>query len=497
MNVAFLASHHIWPAHYETAMELMQQHLDAKDHVMQLHCDYDLPTCDLNLNHTVERCTECISKRKAGLALLNGEVEEIRYLNVSDEIKSKIKKLPTSFRDLSDLVSFEIENYKIGYSVASSVVTLLQEPYLDTVKHKRLIYDYLYVACSTYYILKELLVEKKVDKLYIYNGRFAQVRAALSACLAVGVDCILHENGCDKDHYSLYYNKMPQNKEYIQSLIVDHWNNSNLSEEQKIEIGSSFYRGNFDAKDQGWISFVKNQQKGLMPENWDPNKKNIVIYNSTEDEFFCLDQEWQNDVYPTQLEGIKRIIKDTENWEGYHFYLRVHPHLHIKKSKELIELYKLDGKNFTLIKSDSEISSYSLLHNCDQVLTFGSTMGIEATFWDKPSIVAGMTNYDHLDVKYKVTSHEQLLELLQSNLQPKDKKGAFIYGFYYKTFGVPFKHYKAESVRRGLWNGVDLHANYAIKKHQNIRRGILIAKSIKLDSPINQINYFKAKRKFF
>ena len=231
MKTAFLASHHVWPAHYETAMELMEEHLEKGDEVIQLLCDSDLTVCDLNIEHSVAKCLECISKRKAGLKLLSsGNVEEQKFLNITPEILIEINKLPKRFTDFEELISYKIENFSAGFAVASSVITILQDPYLDTNKREKIIYDYLYTSCAVYFSLKKKLVNEKIDRLYIYNGRFAHVRAALSAAQEVNVECILHENGCNKDYYELYYNQMPQRKAHIQRLIIENWDNSSLSE---------------------------------------------------------------------------------------------------------------------------------------------------------------------------------------------------------------------------------------------------------------------------
>jgi len=124
-------------------------------------------------------------------------------------------------------------------------------------------------------------------------------------------------------------------------------------------------------------------------------------------------------------------------------------------------------------------------------------MGIEATFWKKPSLVAGITNYEHLNANYKVHSHEELLDLLQKDLKPKDQLGAFIYGYYYKTFGTPFKTYKAESVGYGEWKGENIHANYATSRERNLRRFLKLPGMGLFKNKIDKIAYEKAKSKFF
>jgi hypothetical protein len=91
------------------------------------------------------------------------------------------------------------------------------------------------------------------------------------------------------------------------------------------------------------------------------------------------------------------------------------------------------------------------------VLTFNSTVGIEATFWDKPSILAGPSLYDQLGSNYIPTSHEEVMSLLlQRNLQPKGKHGALMYGYFFNSFGKPFRYFQPEHFSGGTFKGVDL-----------------------------------------
>jgi hypothetical protein len=87
------------------------------------------------------------------------------------------------------------------------------------------------------------------------------------------------------------------------------------------------------------------------------------------------------------------------------------------------------------------------------VLTFGSTVGIEAVFWGTPSIHAGVSYYHHLGGTYNASSHEDVIALLKADLPPKDRTAAFVYGYYLNTYGIPFKYFQATGVGAGRFKG--------------------------------------------
>jgi len=114
------------------------------------------------------------------------------------------------------------------------------------------------------------------------------------------------------------------------------------------------------------------------------------------------------------------------------------------------------SSNLTLIEPASPISTYTLLDRVDRVLTFGSTVGVEATFWGKVSILAGRSIYEHLDAVYLARDHDDVMQMLGAEMSPKPIDEAVKYGFYMQTFGIPFKYWLASSFTEGTFKGKSL-----------------------------------------
>jgi hypothetical protein len=84
-------------------------------------------------------------------------------------------------------------------------------------------------------------------------------------------------------------------------------------------------------------------------------------------------------------------------------------------------------------------------------------MGIEATYWGKTSIMAGHSMYETLDVVHRPVTHQELVNMILDNtLQPKDKQGTYVFGYYYAASGEPFKYYQPSSYKEGTYRGVKL-----------------------------------------
>jgi hypothetical protein len=91
---------------------------------------------------------------------------------------------------------------------------------------------------------------------------------------------------------------------------------------------------------------------------------------------------------------------------------------------------------------------------CEKTITFGSTIGVEATYWGKPSILLGKSYYDQMDGIYKPTSFEELFNLINTpKLSPKRKEDILAYGYFWSTFGNDFDHLTYQDKHHTYYKG--------------------------------------------
>ncbi|MCO6494370.1 MAG: hypothetical protein J5I91_01645 [Bacteroidetes bacterium] len=455
-KVLFFPLHIAWKSHYETELEIMQRHLDAGDEVIQLVCNRALETCDINPEHVFSKCVSCIARRKAGLKLIQGKVKSLPFNKLNSEQERLIRNFQWEAENINELKSIVHENFDIGYAVASSLISMLSNPFPDIEKNKTMINKMMKTSLEVYYSFINQLSYLKPDKVYIFNGRLFQVKAGFRASQKLNVPCFIHERGSTFKHYELFENHLPHDLKMMGIKIKKYWDDEPDEEKKRIK-GAEFFEKRRKGIELSWKSFIENQEKGLLPAGFDPNKKNIMIFNSSEFEFASVGPEWNNPLYKNQNEGIIKIVKDFSADTDYHFYLRMHPNLADANPVNYEELLNLNAPNLSIIMPDSPIDSYHLLDMAHKVVTFGSTMGIEASFWGKTSIMAGHSLYESLDAVYRPSTHQELLSMIKDeNLKPKAKEHAMIFGYYFNTSGILYKYYEAESYKEGKYRGVKL-----------------------------------------
>ena len=142
----------------------------------------------------------------------------------------------------------------------------------------------------------------------------------------------------------------------------------------------------------------------------------------------------------------------------------MHPNLTNVDTQRKRDMLALEHPNLTIILPDAAIDSYALLKASDIVACFGSTVGCEAVFWDRPSVLLGPSFYQGLGGIYQPTTHEESISLLASTLAPKNKLGALKYGYWLQTRGHRHKHFQSSGLFEGQFKGETL---YARPKHRS------------------------------
>ncbi|MDB4303586.1 hypothetical protein N9934_02180 [Desulfosarcina sp.] len=484
-KILVVAPYALWTPHLETDLEIIQNHIDKGDDVTVLTCNASMLTCDPNPDHDFNKCLKCIGRMKSGLERLSKRVTIRSILNLSDSDKDEVKSVNKEYKNSEKLKSAYVDNFDVGWAVFSSLVSRLRDPYPDVSErnNKLAVRSLLQNSTAVYRSIRSYIQVEKYNIVYVFNGRFANLRAVFRAAQAEGVKCFIHDRGCDFNHYELHDDSLPHDMKRRVGRIQAAWKLANPTDVQ--EIASKFYQERSESIKQNWISHTEDQDKGSLPDSWDLEKENIVIYTSSEDEFVSIGDEWKSDLYANQSHALKKIASELLPDKNIQLYVRMHPNLKGVNNSDIHDALEIQIDNLVVIPPDSPVDSYTLLKKADKVLTFGSTMGIEAVFWGIPSILAGVSLYKNLGGTYNPSTHKEVVSLLrQPNLPKKAKEAALIYGYYQKTRGIRFNYFQGTDVWDGYFKGVRIEPSFLFRILKNnlvIFNGILRKISLRVN----------------
>ena len=109
--------------------------------------------------------------------------------------------------------------------------------------------------------------------------------------------------------------------------------------------------------------------------------------------------------------------------------------------------------NLNIILPDSPLDSYALMDACEKVISFSSTMGVEAGYWRRPCLLIGHAFYEDLGCCYRPETHDELIGLLLSDVPPLPQEGSLKYGYYQKANGYPFEFFQQTGFHDGTFLG--------------------------------------------
>jgi hypothetical protein len=437
--------------HFETELELMADLLAKGHEVHVLRCTSQLAACTKNPLHLPSRCMICVSKIDAGLAAIASP-----RLTVETMPSSPIEpRLPAGFDDVDQLKQYTIDGANLGRGVYSSLGSRLDKnTRFDTRRYTSDVRRELESAWAMFVATRRTLERERPAAVYLFNGRFSTSYAVIEACRLGGVDYYTHERGGTAERYMVRKNALPHDLAAHRRDLADVWGDGGAA---KVERGRSWFVGRRNGSEESWLSFTKAQSAGQLPDRFDAGQHNIAIFNSTMEEYAAI-AGWESRLYRDEALGLTQIVESLAGDPGLHIYLRVHPNL---KNIPRDDNYQLSiyaalertAPQLTIIWPESPIHTYALLDACDVTLTFGSTMGAEACFWGKPSVLGGRAIYEPLDVSYQPESHDELVALLRGTPAAKPDSGAIRYGYWEAVRGTLHQRYRPTSLFGGEFQG--------------------------------------------
>lgn len=345
-----------------------------------------------------------------------------------------------NFYFIEELKKYNYKNVNIGTGVASTIISLYRDHNLDTKKYKKIINKEIEVASIVIDTIEESIKNIQPDLVYVFNGRMSSYAPVVQYCEKYKIKFRVFEFTSRYEKFHVLENAIPHNVSYREKEMRDMWD-GNTDLEYKTKISKDFFE--FQRKGITLMegSFVANQKHEHLP-HFEKNKEIITFFNSSIDEFASV-PGWENYmyVYNDETEAIIDICNSFKSDTSKQFVLRVHPNLKFLNNTQTRNLESLESlNNLIIVEATSPVSSYSLIDISDKIITFGSTIGIEACYFEKPSILIGMSFFDNLDVAYLPKSKKDLMDMINNrNLKAKPLRNVHIYGYWWMTFGKKFQ----------------------------------------------------------
>ncbi len=427
MKILFYSIYANFLPPFGTLLELIKKEQENGNEVFVVRCKGAFTSCHANLKHNPIKCARCVERSDYAFELLG--IPKKNIFDIVNTTESKQFVVPV-FNSTDELLNFGYNGYQIGRGVASTIISRSRDLELSSTKYGELIELYLRMAIDSLSSLSEIIEKIKPDATYVYNGRQPEDRPLILLCEKLKIDYNSYVSGSNGKKYRLFKNGVVHYLKSVQNdvdtlLLSGVQNGIDIDKE-----GGDWFNSIFSNANKNLPDFTKSQVKGKLPNQFDYNKINVAIFNSSEDEMKTFD-DWKNSLYNNQNEAISAICSKFSNYPIVQFYLRIHPNLRGVNNLQMKGIESINFPNLVIIPADSDISTYSLMDSCEKIITFGSSTGPEATHRGKPSILVGKSFYDNLNCVYNISSFDDLIELImQRDLPPKPAINARKFAYY-------------------------------------------------------------------
>lgn len=434
-----------------------------------LMCDSSVRGCNVCRACDKATCLLCQYTMRKLIKPLLKQSNKYHLIYMSELINKEMVKVADNYdllyNDIASLKKISFHGVEIGYGALSTYVTYTRnvmpnfneklKEYLNTLMRSEI---------KQTLALETFIAGLKPDLIIFHNGRFSNFKPIYCLTCNSKIDYVATEQWMMADgevRKNNFFNEIPHSFRAINKKMLKAWDNAGANGRN---VGSSFFYNRRNSKYAGDRIYTKNQVLGSLPEGFDNKKRNIAIFNSSEDEYCAVSSEYDKSlVYKNQYEALKSIFEHYKDDEGIHFYLRIHPNLKDVPWKSHTLLYGLKYPNVTIIPPTSSVSSYTLLDNSEKVIVFASTMGLEGSYWGKPVIALSRCEYTYMNLVYSPTSEEEVFNLIDNNdLKPlKNEINCCKVACYYMGFAVePYKHYKVRTYR--LKHDIEVNGLYKL-----------------------------------
>ena len=282
----------------------------------------------------------------------------------------------------------------------------------------------------------QLIVERSISAVVIYNGRFLHDNAAAAAAEAQGVPVLFYDTGGGHTDYDLTIDKTHDWSALQRRMLAmyDSWD-----PDERDLLGSSWFEERRNHLDASNALYVEAQEPGTRLNI--PDTECLVVYfSSSDDELVELDVDWDS-YFGSQPKALMLLAEECKRRPGYSLVIRSHPHLRMKPPQDFLDWEEAVAEARPDLHVDpySPIDSYELMRQADIVVTYGSTSGVEAAYARKPVILMGPSAYDELGCATRVQTQAELGAALDAR-RPGRWEGAVAYGLMMKRRGFVYTH---------------------------------------------------------
>jgi hypothetical protein len=416
-------------------LELVLKLRSEGNEIFLVLCRSELSACPANPHHNLSFCAKC--RLQSNNLVETFLPEDVNLIKLMSGVRSAEEFQSRDFHSQEDFERLTYRRAPLGQLVLSQLVDDFSDLTIPPAVLASRGVELLNRAVDLFDWSVTILQRLQIDEVYVWNGRRCSDGPVLHAANFLGIKKFCYISGATQNRIFIQPNAIHSLTEWRESIKL-------FCESRSVDdirkLGSQF----FDSQKSDSNPFFKLES---VPSA--KGKSRMAIFSSTLWENFNLPEFKSLPVdFAKPYDLIERICRDEILLNQFDIAVRWHPNLASAGSYEQAEILRVieNTPSVLHIPPDSGLNSYSLLANSDLAVSTGSTIGVEATFLGKPSILLGTALYSGLNAVYEPESYDEFLDLVTSQIHSKSEDQALMYGAFMAGFGEKLEFVGFDSV---------------------------------------------------
>lgn len=407
------AAYPLWRKHTLVTMARAKQLQDDGNEVVVTYCNSTAGTCAVNYTGNPVACLICRNRTRQ-----TAEALGLRTIPLATDasVDTDCPALPMS------------EKKDILEGVQSGVISTFRmmpgdsrnNPIIEPIKRR-------YFATATRLLksMKRVVAGEQPTRVEVFNGRHGCSRFAIIAAQSASLPFNTLEVTA-RQKPIVHIGCRVHDRKNIQKRILTH--------AADMETAEAFFSRRRTPRSN---KYAKKHAIAFIPPASDSFRRRIGIFLSSQDEFASLGKEWISPFLDYAPIVHRAALENPDDL----FVIRFHPNQADIVSDIITPFREIEKlPNVVVYYPTDTANTYTLMDWSDVVVTFGSTVTIEACWSGKPVILLGPSYFDELDVSYNPADVDGFLQLLRQPLFPKDRANAARFA-HYAEFDFDPLHY--------------------------------------------------------
>lgn len=417
-RVAFYFNYALGSPPLELHISAVKDMLSRDNKVTVYLCKGQLNACTANPFHSYSVCSFCRYRTSSSLDPIASLID-IKQLD-----------LQRTYKALDHNVSASLE-LGVMSSMASAVKAQTHDqlnPAWVNVHDRMLDSSY-----RLYGFFLNEIKDHRYDYLFMFNGRFGDVKPALEAARTSNIGYGLYEVKKSL-HEVVFINELVHSIDANTRRALTAY----IRDPQAARHQAALFFGKKENNQEtGDPVYTQNQLRGELPEAvLNSNRIVVAVYPTTDDEYKFIGKEWDGFVPEDQVVEIDHL-SNALDCDRFLIVVKMHPN-QATTAENVINRYKALQEKYSHVVVEDPMSkkdTYALMRRADYIVNFASTIGVEACYARKVVIAIGDTTFSKMNIAYKTKSGEEAALLIsQGGLKPKPVRGAVIWGNYLLTY---------------------------------------------------------------